>query len=172
MSKAPPLLPTEVFRRVLRVSQIDGTGLLAFAGTFALLSAWLHDVTGTVAGLLIAGAGAMELHGTGLIRGGHERGMSWLIASQGYLMAAVFGYVGWQLTHIDISILRPVVTDEWRQALETYKVTEDQFLTLLYITVYGCFAAVTALYQGWMMIYYARRRPRVVAAIAEIFGND
>ena len=172
MAKAPPLLPPEVFRRVLRVSQVDGTGLLAFAGAFALLSAWLHDVTGTVAGLLIAGAGAMELHGTGLIRGGRERGMSWLIASQGYLMAVVFGYVGWQLTHVDISILRPVMTEDWRKQLDSLNVTEDAFLTLLYFTVYGCFAAVTALYQGWMMIYYARRRARVAAAITEIFGAE
>ena len=172
MTKAPPLLPDEVLRRVLRVARLDGTGLLAIAGAFALASAWAHDRTGTVAGLLVAGAGAIELHGAGLLHAGHGRGANWLIASQLFLMAAVFGYVAWQLGHVDTAALAALMNDDVRQQLKPYHLTEAEFLRLAYVGFYRLLAVLTAAYQGGMAIYYARRRAAMLAALAAGEGHD
>jgi hypothetical protein len=172
MSKNPPLLPDEVLRRVLRLAHLDGTGLLAIAGGFALISAWFHDPVGTVAGVLVAGAGAIELHGAGLIRNGRERGTNWLIASQFYLMIVIFGYVDWQLNHVDAALLAPLITDDLRQQFEQYHWTDAQFVHFLYVGFYELVAILTVFYQGGMAVYYARRRGRVIAALHEIHGRE
>jgi hypothetical protein len=172
MAKAPPLLPAVILRRVLRVARLDGTALLAVAGGFALVSAWYHDTGSTVAGLLIAGTGAMELHGATLIREGRVRGVNWLIASQACLMAAILGYVGWRLRNVDTAAIAPYVTDDMKQQFkDIYKMTETEALRYAYVGFYELLALLTAVYQGGMVIYYARSRARVAAAIDEVHGG-
>ena len=55
----PPLLPSETFRRVLRVARFDGLSVLGVSGAFALISAASQDVSGAMIGLLVAAAGAI-----------------------------------------------------------------------------------------------------------------
>jgi hypothetical protein len=167
MSRIPPLLPHEALRRVLRVARLDGTSLLAIAGAFALVSAWDHDKPGTAGGLLVAGAGAIELHGAGLLRGGWARGMSWLIASQFCLLASILGFVAWQLTHVDTTLLASFMTDDVRDQLRPLHISEAEFLRTTYVLIYRLVAIITVAYQGGMAVYYARRRPGVIAALAE-----
>src|SRR5271165_2118927 len=95
----PPKLVSEILRRVLRVARFDGMSVLVLAGFFALVSAASGDVSGAAFGLLIAAAGAVELHGMGLLRAADRRGMSWLVGSQLYLMSVVLGYVGYRLAN-------------------------------------------------------------------------
>src|SRR5580700_100147 len=64
----PPKLVSEILRSVLRVARFDGVSVLVLAGFFALVSAASGDVSGAAFGLLIAAAGAIELHGMGLLR--------------------------------------------------------------------------------------------------------
>ena len=103
----PPLLPAHALRRVTHIARLDGLGVLTVAGLFALASALLHDEVGTAIGLVVAGAGAIELHGVALLRHGTERGMRWLVGSQLMLLIVVLGYVVARLWHIDISMMRP-----------------------------------------------------------------
>ena len=114
MARKPPLLPAETLRRVVRTAKFDGTGILVISGAFALASASVHDVTGAEVGLLVAAAGAMELHGAGLIRNGERRGTDWLVASQLFLLAIILGYVGWRLQRMDIAPMRALLTGEAR----------------------------------------------------------
>ena len=180
MSKSPPLLPDEVLRRVLRMAHLDGTGLLVVAGAFALVSAWYHDTTGTVVGLVVAGTGAIELHGAGLLRHGRERGVNWLIASQLGLMGAVCAYVGWQLAHIDPAVIAQFAAfadaGSADDAIERYAqldpLTKAEMLQDAYVGFYEIVFALTVIYQGGMTIYYARRRARVITALREIHGHD
>jgi hypothetical protein len=169
MAKSPPLLPTEVLRRVLRVARFHGTSVLAISGACALISAWCHDPTDTVAGLLIAAAGAIELHGAGLIHNGFHRGINWLIASHVYLMGSVLGYVSWRLNHVDLSIMAPLATDDVRQQFESlYHLTDTEFLHLAYMGFFQLIGVLTMVYTGGMMIYYASRRARMITALNEI----
>lgn len=166
----PPILASEVLRHVLRVARFDGVTVLCLAGFFALVSAGSGDVSGAAFGLLIAAAGAVELHGMGLIRSADRRGMSWLIGSQLYLMSVVLGYVGYRVANPDsdpiVRIAKTALTEQIRQAgLDPVQFMAEfpRELRLLYLAVAG----LTVLYQGGMAIYYMRRRGAVEAAIDE-----
>jgi hypothetical protein len=149
------------------MAKLDGTGVLAIAGAFALASAAVKDRTGAAVGLLVAGAGAVELHGAALVRHGSERGMRWLVASQLFLMAVVLGYVGHRFRHIDLSPMLPLLTDEQRQAIAAAGFTVDRFLRMVYVGTYVAVGVGTLFYQGGMCLYYLRRRPAVAAALRE-----
>jgi hypothetical protein len=159
---------------MLRVARLDGGSVLVLCGALAIASAWYGDFTGAVIGVLIAGAGAFELHGAGLIKAGEPRGLNWLVASQLYLLATILSYVGWRLMSYDPAAMRrllePVLHNPEIQAqFDEAGVTEaDLFATLrtYYFTGFKMVAVGTLLYQGGMALYYHRRRAAVAAALA------
>jgi len=166
--KAPPPLPEETLRRVLRVARFDGISVTVVAGLFALISASAHDVNGALIGVLIAGAGAMELHGVGQLNGGAPGGMRWLIGSQFCVLTAILGYVAWRLGHPDplmAEAFRANLKDEQRLALQQVGWTEEEFIRMGGRMVYFSVAVLTVFYQTGMMIYYARRRAAVERAL-------
>ncbi len=163
----PPLLPSERLRRLLRVAKLDGMSILGIAGAFALISGAARDVTGAVIGLLVAAAGAIELHGATLLRAANPRGMRWLVGSQLYLLAVMLTYCAVRLARPDISALRPLVTEELAEQVRQSGMSVDQVLLELQRMVFFGVAFVTLLYQGGMTIYYLRRRPVVAAALLE-----
>jgi len=176
--KKPPPLPSEVLRRLLRVARFDGISVLGFAGACALVSASVRDVTGAVVGLIVAGAGAIELHGATLLRMGSFRGMRWLVSSQAYLMSAILGYVALKLQHPDLALMRRFMAhysaaagqdavDQFNAQLQEQGLTMDQALLGFLTFVYLALAAATLLYQGGMIFYYMRRRDSVAAALEE-----
>jgi hypothetical protein len=181
MSAKPPLLPAEIVRRMLRVASFDGGGLLIVGGLFALVSAMSHDGTGTAISLMIAGAGAIELHGVAVIRLGEERGLRWLVSSQLCVIAIITSFAVDQLSHVDTADLRHMVAafkpyfpeDAWDANVQTVRsaiaedgLTVDGFLRMLYIATYRMVILATFVYQGGMSVYYMRRRDAVVAAIS------
>jgi hypothetical protein len=163
----PLLPPTEVLRRVTRVARFNGMAILGLSGAYALLSAASRDVSGSVIGLLVAAAGAIELHGSALLRAGRGNGMRWLVSSQFYLLATVLGYVAVRLANPDISVIRPVVTTELAEQIRQAGMTVDQFLVEFLRLFYFCVAGATLLYQGGMILYYVKRRSAVEAAMLE-----
>jgi len=166
--KAPPLLPEETLRRVARIARFDGISVTAIAGVFALLSAAGHDVSGAVVGVIVAGAGAVELHGVTLLHAGEPRAMRWLIGSQFYLLAAILGYVAWRLGSPDplmIDAMRKALTSDQRQVLKENGVTEAEFLQMMMRLVYFSVGLATMIYQGSMATYYVRRRAAVLRAL-------
>jgi hypothetical protein len=171
MSKKPPLLPTEALRRTLRTARFDGGSVLFLSGLFALAAASGQDGPGTIIGLIAAGAGAVELHGSQLVQNGDLRGMRWLIASQLYLLAAILGYTAWKLQHVDLSLWRIVWehlgADQKRQQLAAAGLSEEDYLQAMYSTCYHLVALLTIPYQGGMALYYLRRRQPVTAALSQ-----
>lgn len=170
--KSPPLLPAEILRRVLRLARFDGTSILMIAGSFAIASAIGHDSIGTYLGLAVAGAGAVELHGFGLLRGGRIEGMGWLVSSQMLLLAILFGYASWMLHHPDPQVIlwmrRAIMTDQMKGLLAERHLSEDQLLGFYYQACYGLLGLLTLIYQGSMAVYYTRRRLAVAVALAEV----
>ena len=163
--KTPPLLPEETLRRVLRVANMDGLSVMLIAGVLALAAAASGDYRGAAIGLLVAAAGAIELHGAGLVRAGERRGMQWVVASQPYLLLVLLGYCLLQLAHFDLSLLRAALTDEMRETIRQAGYTVDAFLRLVYRLTYLTLAFTTVIYQGGMTVYYLRRRGAVEAAL-------
>jgi hypothetical protein len=176
--KKPPPLPSEVLRRVLRVARFDGISVLGFAGACALVSAAMGDVAEAIVGLIVAAAGAIELHGATLLRLGNFRGMRWLVSSQAYLMSAILGYAALKLQHPDVATLHRIMTqysatagqdamDQLNAQLQEQGMTMDQALVGFLTLVYLALAAATLVYQGGMIVYYMRRREAVAAALDE-----
>ncbi len=175
MTLTPPLLPYETLARVTRLAKLDGTGVLAIAGAFAVGSAAVGDYSGAAIGVLLAGAGACELHGVSLLHLGQSRGVQWLIGSQLYLLVTVLAYAAWRLTNYDPELMRrlaePILQSPDAQAkLKEAGATPDDLLAmvrLLYQVGYGAVGVLTLLYQGGMIRYYQRRRAAIEAALAE-----
>lgn len=165
MSKSPPLLPTEALERVLRHARLNGTWVLAMGGTFALIGATGGEYVGVMAWLLVAGTGAMALHGATLLHEGEPRGTDWLVGGQLFCLALILSLCAWQLTHVDLAPLRAAVTDDMRSSFKQTGLTEDEFLLLTYRLSYGILALVALLYPGGMALYYHRRRAAVTAAL-------
>jgi hypothetical protein len=163
--KTPPLLPEETLHRVLRVANFNGMSVLAISGMLALAVASAGDYRGAAIGLLIAAAGAIELHGAGLLRAGEARGTQWLIASQPYLLVVVLGYCGLCLWSYDPAMLREAMTSDLRASLAQVGYSEERFLRMFYVTTYALLGIGTFIYQGAMTLYYFRRRRAVAAAL-------
>jgi hypothetical protein len=167
----PPLLPSEILRRVMRVARSHGTSVLVLSGGFALLSAASRDVSGAVIGLLVAGAGALELHGVTLLRLGHN-GLRWLVGGQLFLMASILAYVGLRIARPDVAWMLPYVKGEAAdpiiQAAQQQGVTVEQLLATAMTSLYMLVAALTIICQGSIVIYYLRRRTAVAIALQEL----
>ncbi len=142
---------------------------MGFAGAFALVSAASREAPGALVGLMVAAAGAIELHGVGLLRIGDSRGTRWLISSQAYLLCVMLSYATVRMLHPDIAELRPVVTEELAAQIHQAGITTDEFLVEFVRLVYVAVAGASVLYQGGMIIYYLRRRRALAAAVAEDF---
>ncbi len=161
----PPLLPEAVLRRVLRLANFDGWGVLLLSGSFALASALSSDRVGAIVGLLVAGAGAIELHGAGLLEARRPSGTKWLVGSQLYLIVVVIAFCLWQYDHANLDWLRAGFTDDVNAQIAELGYTPDQFLRIFNHVVCGGVAIGTLLYQGSMAIYYARRSALVHRAV-------
>jgi hypothetical protein len=166
--KKPPLLPDEALRRVLRTAHMDGMGILVISGAFALFEAESRDRSGMIVCLLVAAAGAIELHGGSQLRRGERGGLLWLVGSQIYLLAVLLSYVSLRLAHIDINVVRELLTDDVKKQITDSGMTVDEFAHGLYGLFYRLVGGLSILYQGGMALYYLRRRAAVSAALEEV----
>jgi hypothetical protein len=168
----PPLLPSEILRRVLRVARIDGLSVLIIAGFFALISASSKDVSGALVGLLVAAAGAIELHGVSLLRSHRPSGMRWLVSSQLYLVATILIYVAFRLARPDVAWVLQFISvspaaDAFEQAAVEQGVTLKQLILDSFREMYVAVAVLTVVYQGGMTLYYLKRRQAVTIALQQ-----
>ena len=166
MTRTPPLLPDETLARVLRLAKLDGTTVLILGGLFAIMAASGGDSRFAIIGLLGAGAGALELHGAGLLRQGESRGTRWLIASQPFLLLVILAYCVLRVTHFEM----PPIPERFRETLELNAsqlgMTLEGYFRFVNRISALVLAAVATCYQGWMMIYYLRRRRPIARALA------
>lgn len=165
MTKTPPLLPEETLARVHRLARMDGMSVLAISSVFAVLAAMQRDFAGTFVGLAVAGAGAIELHGTALLRDGRERGMNWLVASQLFLLASILTYCAVRLQNFEIPTLPPELRTMVETTAEQLGMTPDRYVMLTHRTTLWMVAGLSTLYQGGMALYYFRRRDAVARAL-------
>jgi len=149
----------------MRFARFNGISELVVAGVFGLICAASKDVPGAAIGVLVAGAGALELHGVGLLSQGDKRGVSWLIGSQLYLLVIVLAYVGYRTQHLDLESVRMVLSSEQRETIAAAGLDENKFLRIVANISNAIFGVITFLYQGGMALYYHRRRAPIEAAL-------
>ena len=165
----PPPLPGETLNRVERVAVFDGRIVLTFATVFALLAAASREPTGTIAGLLAAGAGAMELHGATRLREGNATGMKWLVRSQLGLLVVIVGYCIARLMHFDEALFARALTSEIEAQFREAGLKDEAIMPLFrtaYYATYVVVGCVTLFYQGAMARYYHRRIATVASDLA------
>lgn len=163
----PPVLPEVKVARAARLGHLHGTCVLYVAGVFALLSAMTGDYLGAVVGLLVAGAGAIEHHGAALLHEAEPRGISWLVASQLFLLFAIAAYCAVQLFRFE----PPVIPETLRPALEInaaqFNLTPEAFVAILYRILYWALLFGSVVYQGGLALYYLSRRHAVAQLMAD-----
>lgn len=167
MSHQPPLLPAETLNRVLRRAWINGAWVMIVSSFYALLSATEAEVPDVVVALLIAGGGAMALHGYGMLTRGDARGMRWLVTAPLLCMLMLLGICAWQVTHVDLPTLRTVLAPQMKEVHAKFNLTDDQYLTMIYWGSNAILALVAIFYPGGLALYFLRRRAAVATALAQ-----
>jgi hypothetical protein len=130
---------------------------------------------GALIGLVVAGAGAVELHGAGLLGRGNPRGLRWLVGSQLYLLAAILGYVALRLVSYDPALINLVLTDSLRQRyLDAGLQPEEMDLVVKwsYYLTYVIVGMLTVVYQGLMLRFYLRSWSDVQTALEDRDNED
>lgn len=179
----PPLLPSAVLARVLRIAKFEGWGVLLLSGTFALFAALSGEKAGAIFGTLIAGAGALEVHGRQELLRGAIGGMRWLVGSQVFLVTVIGCYCVWQVQHFDLAAVHAALVNqpddtpsqiyargllrETVQNLELSGLSVDDVLRTSNRQFYTALAVISLVYQGGMAVYYARKTPAVRRALDE-----
>jgi hypothetical protein len=167
MPKLPPLLPYETFVRVIRLAKFDGITVLVMGGIFALLAAAAGDFSSAFVGLLVAGAGALELHGAALLERNSIRGINWLINSQLFLLFTILAYCAIMVVNVEVPPIPELAAPVIDLSAERFNMTREEYLRFIQRLVYMIFAALSCLYQGGMAAYYYRRRETVRRALRE-----
>ena len=167
MTKIPPLLPHETFVRVIRLAKLDGLSVSIVAGIFALLAAVAGDLAGAIVGLMVAGAGAVELHGVSLLQRSLPQGMNWLVGSQLFLLCSILTYCAVRLAHLEVPQLPDTAAQLIDVSAKQLDITREEYLRFIQRLVLQIFAGVSLLYQGGMAFYYYRRHEVVSQALTE-----
>jgi len=168
---SPPPLPHEILLRVWRLASLDGRMLLIIATVFAMLAAIAHDAPGAAAGVLAAGAGAMELHGANRLNTGDANGMRWLVTSQLGLLAVIFGYIAVRLLLLDAEMIDERIPPEVAARFAEAGIPREavpEFVQRVGRIAYSLLALGSLAYQGGMALYFHRRRK----AVRQALGGD
>jgi hypothetical protein len=173
MPKIPPL-PNEVLARVIITARRNGLSIVIVASLAALTKAAGREVLPAIAAVLAAGTGAMEMHAAGLLHNGMKRGLDWAIRAEMLLLLVILLYCGLRVAHPDLgpareafhlSLEMPFMKQQWAK-MQQLGVTETEYVSLMYHLTYLVLAPLSLIYQGGMMVYYARRRRGVNAALS------
>ena len=178
----PPLLPSEVLARILRIAALDGYGLVSIAGGLALISAFCTDWLGALVGGLAAGAGLIELHGRRRLKAGDLRGVCWLVRSQLVVLTIILFYVAHQLVTFDpqpqlVKLQESLASAQRSLGMEVTPLAdmvglnEKQFLQMAKTSTQITYIAVgliSILCQGGLAYYYHRRGQTVAKTLHKI----
>ena len=169
-SDTPPPLPSQVFERVVQLSGTDGRLVLWLGGVFAVLAAVRHDAIGAIAGVVAAGAGAIELHGSTVLRHGNPGGVALLIRAQYLLLATILLYCAARIQAFDAQALEAEVARQLEQWTSS-GFTEEQLRYIfprIYHISYAVLGFAALIYQGLMVRYYVRSRTAIEQALSGI----
>ncbi len=167
MTNSVETTPEEkMYRRVLFVSGFDGWSVVIVAGLGTLLSLLFTSLNGIFVGLLLIGAGAMELHGRRLLRRRNAEGMRWLVRAQVFLLGVILVYCVSRLGSFDAETAMGNLTPEMQAALNEAGVTTADLMPLVHVAffaTYAIVAVVSLFFQGGLAMYYRSRTARVTA---------
>lgn len=150
---------------MLRVARTNGLSIVVLSGAFAVLSALSGYFIGAMAGLFVAGAGAIEVHGQTLLAHRDPRGMKWLLISEPLVWLGIVMYCAARLIHVDIPPLPDALKSVVALQAQQLGMTIDDYVLTVYKTGNILTAVVSTFYQGGVTVYYLCRRKTVLRAL-------
>ena len=154
--------------RVRWIARLNGGSIAGLAVLCLVISL----VTGgsyagiTVCCLLVL-SGLMEMKGAWMLVRRLPACRRWLIASQLLCFIAIAAYCGYQITYVDIAqSLAQIPPETLNLMSELYQLSQNELLDLLEVTVKLCYAVVafvSFLYQGGLLLYYARKSKKLLS---------
>lgn len=181
MPAKPPPIPALAYERVIKVAKFDGYSILFVAGVGALMSAMGGNMITTIAAVLAAGAGALEIHGSQRLERGDDTAVTLLVRAQLLLLLVILAYAIYQLTHFDAVFFKsqiPIFRAETASFYERFKlanpyeqISDNELMMLIKVThslTYMVVGIVTCIYQGLMARYYHKRRAVIAQALDEL----
>ena len=166
--KPVSLTPEKALAGVRKLSRINGWSVVIFAGLGMFLTLLLGDWLGLAIGLLVMGAGAMEVHGNRRLGRGDLDGMKWLVRSQVFLLGFVLVYAISRLASFDSESALANLTPEMVGALQEMQIDPRDLLPLIKLSFWGGYGAVIVVtigYQGGLSLFYRGRIPLVTEAL-------
>ena len=163
-----PTPEEKVYRRVLFVAGFDGWSVVIVAGLGTLLSLLFGSLTGILVGLLLIGAGVMELHGRRLLQRRNADGMRWLVRAQLFLLGVILVYCASRLGSFDAETAMGNLTPDMEAALTEAGLSKADILPLVqtaFVGTYALLAILTLVFQGGLTLYYRSRTGRVTTAL-------
>jgi hypothetical protein len=157
----------------MRLARLHGGSMMIISGAFALASAANQGVAGAVVGLLIALAGAGEVHGASVLANGRTDGTRWLIGAQLYLLLVMLAYCVYSVQTLNVAELQAQFIDAQKSLPDEFKKVlfpDDMPLTpalikASYTQSFMLVALGSIIYQGLMARYYAKRRVAIELAL-------
>lgn len=163
--------PQETYRRIRRLSGMNGWSVAVFAGLCALVSLAFGQLVGAAVSAIVAYGGFVELRGRRLLQRRDIDGMRLLVQAQLIVLGAVWVYAMSRLASFDAGLALSNVTPEMNQVLTEAGIDTSQLLQLIKLVFYSMYSAVmvaTLLYQGGLAWYYRRRTAVVQQALTEV----
>ena len=167
--KSSTLTPEQALAGVRRLSRINGWSVVIVSSLCVLLTLVLGDLLGTAIGLLVIGAGAMEVHGNRLLGRRQAAGMKWLVRSQLFLLVFILVYAVSRLASYDGELALANLTPEMVGALQELQIDPRDLLPMIKLSIwagYGAVILVACFYQGGLSLFYRGRTDLVQQALA------
>lgn len=164
-----PTKAEKTLKRVLFISAFDGWSVIAIAALGTLITLLFGDYSGVGVGLLIAGAGWMELRGRKQLKRRDTAGMKTLARSQLLLLSVILVYCTMRLASFDDATAMGNLTPDLESLLQEAGIQKAEILPLVrtaFLAIYGGVALGTLIYQGGMIFYYRARTNLVTEALA------
>ncbi|MFA6286321.1 MAG: hypothetical protein WC661_02985 [Opitutaceae bacterium] len=169
---------------MMLIARLDGWSLVIVAGGCALISlVFFGDLIGAVTGLLVAGAGVLEIRGGLRLRQHDADGMDYLVRAQWIVITVIWAYALRRIFSFDAELMmanyspemRSMLDDtlsnlpeETRASLQALGLTANNpapFVHSIICLVAGILMVVTLVYQGGLALYYRNRRETVRDAL-------
>jgi hypothetical protein len=174
MPQPAPTPSEKVLARVLLVSAIDGWSVVMAAALGTVLALAMGEFLVVLAGLLIAGAGLLELRGRHRLQQREAGGMALLVRAQLLLLGAIWAYAWYRWRFFDAAALwrqlpelaQAQVTTQLAIAGLDPEANRAELLKMMNLLVCALLAFLTFVFQGGLILYYVSRTAKVGEALA------
>ena len=167
--KSSTLTPEKALAGVRKISRVNGWSVWVFGLFGTLISLFFGDYLGVSIGVLVVGAGWMEVHGNRRLARRDAKGMNWLVRSQLFLLSVIMVYAVSRLVSYDGELALANLTPDMAAALKELQIKPEDLLPMVQLGVwlgYGAVIVVTGIYQGGLALFYRGRIPLVEKALS------